>query len=70
MTFNQKAEGIKTGAKQAYEFIQVCYQKGLCTYEEANKAMDSVHKDAIRDLEIAAMSKKQFMLDRKMEAGI
>ena len=57
---------IRKAAKQSYEFIEVCFHKGLCTFEEAKKAQDKVHKDCLSDLEDA--SHEQFMMDQKLNS--
>lgn len=47
----KKLEGLKSARDASYDFIQVCFQKGLVTFESAKKAQDSVHKDYLRDIE-------------------
>ena len=64
MTLKQHDKEIRSAAKSSYEFIQQCFHLGLCTFEEAKKAQDSVHKDCLRDLEILY----NFMKERELEA--
>jgi hypothetical protein len=63
---HKKALGIIKASKASYDFIQVCWKKGLCTFEEAKKAMKSVHEDCMNDID--DLYNPQFMLDKKMEA--
>lgn len=68
MTPHQKARlAQRVGSKQM-DFITQCFRHGLCTIEEARKAMKEVHMEVMNKIEDAFFDKKQFMLDRKMEA--
>ena len=44
-------DGLKAARDASYDFIQVCFKKGLVSFESAKKAQDSVHKDYLRDIE-------------------
>lgn len=58
-------DSLKQARDAAYDFTQVCFQKGLCSFEAAKKAQDSIHKDYLRDLKEL---KKQFMLEQHLLA--
>lgn len=58
----------------SYDFIKTCYLQGIVSFKEANKAMNKVHKQFLKDLnalknEDIKAYKKQFMNDRKLEVS-
>lgn len=58
---------IKVGEQQM-DFILECHRQGLCTTDEARRAMQEVHNDTMNKIDRAYLDKKQFMLDRQLEA--
>jgi hypothetical protein len=66
MTLHQQGNAIRAAAKNSYEFIEVCRRKGLCTFDEAKKAMQTVHEDCMNDID--DLYNPQFMLDKQLES--